>query len=394
MPLSRIIINNYKSIKSCDISVTQLNLLIGENGTGKTNILEAVNYFYQNLTSTNESQIIFDENNRYSNEVRIALIYDLSEFVKISKTNSGETFLDLFEDEPSTKSKYSGYYKAIISIASGSRDCKLKVEMSQIKGRQIKWNYSYSDRVILKNLFPVFYIDTRSLKVTEWDYIWDILGELGKVSNSERREIESKIRELLLDQSREISKKIKGIQGILDAADIAIRPAKPKEFARDLTKVLFSGEMIQHLGKNLNYYSTGTNSAKYIELFLRIVDEMSCVKLKEPIVLLDEPEISLHTRNLDEVAESMINMRSKSCLMISTHSSRLIKDIIKDSERVFLYSVKLDDMYTRVQKMRKFMQYSPTSKYRVTDDHINSYFPKQFFSWREKRNWSFFLIHT
>ena len=44
MPLTRLIIKNYKSIKNCDISLEKLNVLIGENGSGKTTILDAINY--------------------------------------------------------------------------------------------------------------------------------------------------------------------------------------------------------------------------------------------------------------------------------------------------------------------------------------------------------------
>ena len=84
MPLTRLIIKNYKSIKDCDISLSDLNVLIGGNGTGKTNLLDAISYFYRNLTETNPSNMVFDENNHYSNELRITLVYDLSEFVKIS----------------------------------------------------------------------------------------------------------------------------------------------------------------------------------------------------------------------------------------------------------------------------------------------------------------------
>lgn len=61
MPLTRLCIKNFKSIKSCDISFSELNVLIGENGTGKTNILDAINYFYRNLTESNTSDRIFDE---------------------------------------------------------------------------------------------------------------------------------------------------------------------------------------------------------------------------------------------------------------------------------------------------------------------------------------------
>lgn len=68
MPLTRLIIKNFKSIKNCDISLSELNVLIGENGTGKTNLLDAISYFYRNLTDSDISEHVFDENNHYSNE--------------------------------------------------------------------------------------------------------------------------------------------------------------------------------------------------------------------------------------------------------------------------------------------------------------------------------------
>lgn len=257
MPLTRLIIKNFKSIKNCDISLSELNVLIGENGTGKTNLLDAISYFYRNLTDSDISEHVFDENNHYSNELRITLVYDLSQFVKISKSNSGE-LPDIFEDQFVEKTKYGGYYKTIISMASKSKDKKLCVELSQIKGRPIRWNYSYEDRLIFKSLFPIFYIDTRNLDVTEWGYLWGVLGELGKVSNAERKTIETKINDILLDESQEISRKLKEITDIFSAADVSVKPAMSREFAKNLTKVFFSGEIIRQRGKQLGYYSTGT----------------------------------------------------------------------------------------------------------------------------------------
>lgn len=73
MPLTRIKIENFKSIMYCDASLSGLNVLLGENGTGKTNILEAIYYFYQNLTDSCANTTVFDENNHFSNEVKITL---------------------------------------------------------------------------------------------------------------------------------------------------------------------------------------------------------------------------------------------------------------------------------------------------------------------------------
>ena len=40
--------------------------LVGENGSGKTNILEAIDYFYSNLTTSNIRQDIFDRDKNSS----------------------------------------------------------------------------------------------------------------------------------------------------------------------------------------------------------------------------------------------------------------------------------------------------------------------------------------
>lgn len=375
MPLTRLIIKNFKSIKNCDISLSELNILIGENGTGKTNLLEAINYFYSNLTDSNVSEHVFDMNNHYSNELRITLVYDLSQFVKISKSNSVES-LDIFEDQPLEKTKYNGFYRAIISMASKSKDKNCYVELSQIKGHPIRWNYPYEDRLIFKSLFPIFYIDTRNLDVTEWGYLWDVLGELGKVSNVERKNIEAKIHDILLNESHETSSKLNIIMDIFRAADVGINPAMSKEFAKNLTKIFFSGERIRQHEKHLDYYSTGTNSVKYIELLLKSIDAISRTKMKEPIILFDEPEISLHTNYVNELSEALLDVNSRLSIVISTHSSRLTKNLITSADVISLYNVKLVDKYSIIYRMKIFSQYSPTSKYRVADDHINSYFSK------------------
>ncbi len=375
MPLTRLIIKNFKSIKNCDISLSELNVLIGENGAGKTNLLDAISYFYRNLTDSNISEHVFDENNHYSNELRITLVYDFSQFVKISKSNSGE-FPDIFEDHYFEKPKYSGFYKAIISMASKSKDKNLYIELSQIKGRPIRWNYSYEDRLIFKSLFPYFYVDTRNLDVTEWGYLWDVLGELGKVSNAERESIETVINNTLLNENQEISRKLKEITDIFSVADVSVKSAMPREFAKILTKVFFSGEIIRQRGKQLGYFSTGTNSIKYIELLLKSIDAISRTKMKEPVVLFDEPEISLHANYLDELTDALLDVNSKLSIIVSTHSSRLTKNLITGSEKVSLFNVKLINQYLQIQRMKKFPQYSPSSKYRVSDDHVNSYFSR------------------
>lgn len=374
MPLTRVKIENFKSIRYCDISLSELNVLIGENGTGKTNILEALDYFYQNLTESHISNSVFDENNRFSNEVNITVYFDFSKFVKISKSNSDDSIL--FDDQPSTKVKYTNYYRTIISMATTAPNRILVVSLKQVKGQPVKWNCPFKDRLIFRSLFPFFYIDTRTLDVNEWGYIWDVLGELGKVSHNERKMIEAEINKILLDDSKETSKKLKGITNIFAAADVSVKTAMSKDFAKNLAKIYFSGDTIHQSGKQLGYYSTGTNSIKYIELLVKAIDEIAKTKLKEPIILMDEPEISLHPLFMDELSAAITDVNPKLRVLISTHSARLTKNLITETNGTTLYNVKLINHYSYVQHMERFPQYSPESKYRVTDDHINSYFSR------------------
>lgn len=375
MSLCRIHIENFKSIKHVDLSFNQLNVFIGENGAGKTNILEAIDYFYSNLTGTNVRQDVFDINNHFSNQVKIKLFFDLSQFVKISKSqydsNSGDS-----NDNKGDDNRYEGYYKKIITIASRAKSPKIGIELSQIKGKQIRWNYKYEDRSVIKSLFPLFHVDTRALDIHKWNYLWDVIGELGKVSNTERKSIESKVKDILLDQGCEASKKLRDIRSIFEKANVSIKYATPKDFARNLSKVFFSGQDIQYGGRYLNYYSTGTNSVKYIELLLESIDEIARAKMKEPIVLLDEPEMSLHPQLIDELSDTICNVSEKLQFYIATHSSRLTKKLITNAGQIALFNIRLSGKYTEICRMRLFPQYSPLSTPRVTDDHVNSYFSR------------------
>ena len=373
MPLINIRIENFKSIKRCDISTGNINLLIGANGTGKSNVLDAIDYFYKNLTEHNLSEDIYDENNRFSNQVSITLTFDLSSFVMISRTHTDAG--DFLFDTKAERIKYGSYFESIISLASSRKNNTIKVQMTQIKGIGIRWNLPYENRFIIKSLFPFFYINTRALDILEWTQIWNVLGELGKVSNANRKTIEQDIRELI-QNNPEMSGKIKAIQRILDSSQLSIQSSTGKDFAINLCKVYLAGATIQQKGKNLNYYSTGTNSVKYIELLIKAIGEISKTKLKEPLILFDEPETSLHPSFIDELTDCYSEVDPKTCLIISSHSARLVKNLITNSQHIKLYNIILHEKYSQISPMKQFTQYSPDSKYRVYDDHINAYFSK------------------
>lgn len=372
MALVRVKIENYKSIKKCDITINDLSLLIGANGSGKSNVLSAITYFYDNLIYEKYDDKVYDLNNKFSNQVTITFYYDFTDFVKISKSNNPE--FDFLNDD-NEKSKYTDYYNAIRTLAEKDSNNIVSVKMSQIKGKPIKWNLPFESRLIIWSLFPVFYVDTRKLDITEWSVVWDTLGELGKVSNMERENLESSIRHIIND-NLETKKKISSLQKIFDSAELTTVKYKSKDFAKNFAKIYLSGEKLYQRGKSLEYFSAGTNSVKYIELLLRTINEIAKIKMKHPIVLFDEPEISLHPSYIDELSEAILNDENRCRLIISTHSSRLAKNMLTGSRDISIFNIVLNGHYSFVKKMRNYSNYSPKSKYRVTDEHINAYFAK------------------
>ena len=48
-------------------------------------------------------------------------------------------------------------------------------------------------------------------------------------------------------------------------------------------------------------------------------------KIKEPVVILDEPEISLHHKLIDRLTERILGCHDAIRFLIATHSPRLLK---------------------------------------------------------------------
>jgi len=55
--ITRVAIENYKSIARCDVSLGPLTYLVGRNGAGKTNFLDALGFMADSLRSSLESSI-------------------------------------------------------------------------------------------------------------------------------------------------------------------------------------------------------------------------------------------------------------------------------------------------------------------------------------------------
>ena len=62
---------------------SNINCLFGKNGVGKSNILDAMNYFYNNLSQYNLERDIIDKSNPYVYSMEISVLYDVDRIYNI-----------------------------------------------------------------------------------------------------------------------------------------------------------------------------------------------------------------------------------------------------------------------------------------------------------------------
>lgn len=85
--IKQIEIKHFKLIDSCVLTLENINLFIGENGTGKSNVLDAARYFFESMLADKDDEGIYDINNKFSNELSVSITFDFTRLQKISRNN-------------------------------------------------------------------------------------------------------------------------------------------------------------------------------------------------------------------------------------------------------------------------------------------------------------------
>lgn len=158
--------------------------------------------------------------------------------------------------------------------------------------------------------------------------------------------------------------------------NIKVKPYTSKQYAAALSQIYFEGKEFLSMERKLDMQSNGMNTFNYLCLLISVMDYISVVKLKEPVVLIDEPEISLHNQIIDELIKKVSRCSDNIIFLFSTHSTRMVKDVLKlDGYGKEIYHVYKHNKNTRVSRFRLFYETNERREtYCITDDHVNAYF--------------------
>ncbi|MCR4637239.1 MAG: retron Eco8 family effector endonuclease [Butyrivibrio sp.] len=358
MGISRIRISNYRSIKKLDFSFSEANVqcLLGKNGVGKTTIMDAIDYFYQIAESDYNRKKVIDINNPYSQKTVIELIID---FKNIKH-----------KDYRNNISKY------LMPVSKWIQNEKILIRMTQTKNGNISW-YPFSRKDVLRilKLFPLYRISTRFINLRNWSEIWDVISELSiSLVNSNPEKYQKTLLKAFTEiYGSKFSKAYETVSSVFDEESISLNTSEYYHRFKSAIVTCLGGSSFLSDDYDTSYYSDGINSLKYITLYINLITKLCPLTQKEPIVMLDEPEIGLHPQYIEDFALTLNKCHEKKVLFIvSTHSAHLLSCIIKNNIHIAIYEVYLKNRYTKIRQL--FQNTNDFDNYLANDNTMLNFF--------------------
>jgi len=154
---------------------------------------------------------------------------------------------------------------------------------------------------------------------------------------------------------------------------ISLDPFSFRSRFKDVFKLRFGGEQFEFNERNLDYYSDGTNSYKYLKLLISLIPYVSELSCKHPLIMIDEPEIGLHSAFITELVECIHHsIEDKAVLLFTTHSPKVIEELTNQGVEYALYRTSDYRLHTILTKLN--LQWLKDGKHTVTIKETECYF--------------------
>ncbi|MEE5133816.1 AAA family ATPase [Pseudomonas alliivorans] len=326
MKISKIIINNFRSIESADLSLSDFNIFIGQNNTGKTNLFEAVAWFYSGTSLSTDQK--FQRNS--------ALVTSVS--VEFEGAQHG--LENMINQANSAKIKGVIGEANLIRITRSSTEPRRRV--IEIDG-EVRKNPSGIDPALNDFLPKLEYIHTRQYyeELTKYNQKSAVGIMLSSVieeilnDDPQYRKFRSTFDDLFNAEDSAIS-------GHFKALGNSVKVHLEKQFA-ECSKVLFevlSPDFSDLLKKfetvvddGIETYASEKGDGMQRALMLAIIQAYADYRKaredagKSFLFFIDEAELHLHPTAQRKLKEVLLQLSSSlDQVVISTHSSVFVAD--------------------------------------------------------------------
>lgn len=302
---------------------TDINCIVGINNAGKSNLLKLIKFFYEKLD--NKAVLPPSLNSNYSSFGSITIKYNITSRMKkrlkgkgihFEKPKSFIEFLRLEEDDTDSTFELTLIINSNGLIEWSNKDIEIL--------RAIKYSY------------PFFAIEGRHIDLHNWDKLWGLISSLKSFNISKLEEIFFRAKDLKNNDT------YKEFKSFVDTINSNIETSKYSYNEKILSyiKTQLRGDKFLINEDSLEKQSDGTNSHKYIEIFLKLLIVLTRRDYITPIIYIDEPEVGLHPKKNEELIENLhetyLKYQSKvdyPTIIFSTHSPNIVKQVIKLFEK-------------------------------------------------------------
>lgn len=324
MKIEQVTINKFRSIEQCKISVDTVNAIVGQNNSGKSATLRALNAFFN---PSEEQNSFYEGKHNYSSKSKCKITI---KFSNIPNSNSINQFA--FGDCIEAQLNYSHTTKSITyKYKKDGRFISAPTELMQNIKKNITFVYIPPNR------------NEEQLVWQEKSLMKQLIEEFLKQETRNRDTITpnfTKATNFLEENAlKKISKEIESCYSLRHKFQFSLNFDDQAKFLSFLSEIqIYINESgIKH---NLKDCGTGLQSLTIIA-FHRVLAK---IQHKNIVLGLEEPEINLHPQAQRELIKSIKLSSSDSDIsqvMITTHSTVIIDNI--DHTNIFLVRKELDE---------------------------------------------------
>ncbi len=329
MKISKIRIHNFRSIIDAEIEVHDFLMLVGANNSGKSNVINALRCFYEDIKWSDED---FPKKGSYDQESWAELSFKLSdnewenlaEKYKYAEADQSIVLKRHFKGE-NAKAKQSNIYAVINGIEEsdlfygakniGTAKCGSIVYIPALTtpGEQMKTSGPSPLRNMLN--FMLKKVVAKSPAYTQLGLAFDALNTEAKLENGFLSEIAQPINKALNQWDVKI--------------DLSVNAISPEEISKSLIKYAFVDMLLSDTAFDLDRFGHGFQRSVIYEL-IRIApsfqDEKE-TKKKEfnpdfTLLLFEEPEAFLHPSQQENMAFHLrrLGQESELQVIVTSHS--------------------------------------------------------------------------
>lgn len=282
-------------------NLKDVNVLVGKNGLGKSTILQLIQTTLtqepnDSLTLCDRVDIEFQDGNTTFSSSKIEIDENLfkESFQKFIESESFETQLisNLFKNKKISKKEKELIKNKIISTIIDNKNSEIKVKQFQYKEHE--------------EIFHVEFISTINMSANS---INKIQTSDGRIANFLDLEIQSELNRLIKDDTGDLQNKlINSLNKIFNETN------KKVDIIKNKLIIKISD------GRTIAYKNLSSGERQVIYIFLKVIN----ANINNSIILMDEPEISLHLSWQENLLTSIREVNSNSQIIIVTHSPAIV----------------------------------------------------------------------